>query len=103
MVTGVTGYVGGLLVPRLLEKGYRVRMLVRDPKRLVGRVWLPRVELVHGDIFSRAILDQAMHGVSAAFYFIHAMNSGTNYYEKEIESARNFAAVADNCGVEHII
>ena len=103
LVTGVTGYVGGLLVPRLLAKGYRVRMLVRDPRRLAGRVWLPQVELVHGDIFSRAILAQTMQGVSAAYYFIHAMNSGKNYYEKEIESARNFAAVADSCGVEHII
>jgi uncharacterized protein YbjT (DUF2867 family) len=103
LVTGVTGYVGGSLVPRLLEKGYRVRMLVRDPKRLAGRVWLPQVELVHGDIFSRSTLDQAMQGVSAAYYFIHAMISGKNYYEKEIESARNFAAVAEGSGVEHII
>jgi len=103
LVTGVTGYIGGSLVPCLLEKGYRVRMLVRDPRRLAGRVWLPQVELVHGDIFSRNILNQAMQGISAAYYFIHGMNSGQNYSEKEIESARQFASVADTSGVKHII
>ena len=40
LVTGATGYVGGRLVPRLLEAGYRVRCLVRDPARLQGRPWL---------------------------------------------------------------
>ena len=36
LVTGATGYVGGRLVPRLLEAGYRVRLLVRDRTRLAG-------------------------------------------------------------------
>jgi hypothetical protein len=31
LVTGATGYVGGRLVPRLLDAGHRVRCLVRDP------------------------------------------------------------------------
>ena len=66
--------------------------------------WLPQVEVVHGDILSRDILNQAMQGVSAAYYFIHNMSSGRNYFEKEIESARNFASAAScNCDVEHII
>ena len=36
LVTGATGHVGGRLVPRLLEAGYRARCLVRDPARLQG-------------------------------------------------------------------
>ena len=102
-MTGVTGYVGGCLVPRLLEKGYRVRMLVRDPRRLSGRAWLPQVEVVHGDILSPGVLERAMQEVCAAYYFIHNMISGRNYYEKEIESARNFASAASAGGLEHII
>ena len=39
LVTGATGYVGGRLVPELLEKGYRVRCLVRDAARLKGKGW----------------------------------------------------------------
>jgi uncharacterized protein YbjT (DUF2867 family) len=37
LVTGATGYIGGRLVPRLLEAGFRVRCLARDPARLQGR------------------------------------------------------------------
>ena len=37
LVTGVTGYIGGRLVPELLEAGYRVRVLARDARRLSGR------------------------------------------------------------------
>src|SRR4029450_1679184 len=50
LVTGATGYVGGRLVPRLLEAGYRVRCLIRDPSRTQGRAWVKRVELVQGDV-----------------------------------------------------
>ena len=49
LVTGVTGYVGGRLVPRLLAEGYRVRVLVRgQPERLRGRSWRDAVEVVVG-------------------------------------------------------
>jgi len=50
LVTGATGYIGGRLVPRLLDAGHRVRILVRDPARLEGRGWLDKVEVVTGDV-----------------------------------------------------
>jgi uncharacterized protein YbjT (DUF2867 family) len=103
LVTGATGYVGGNLAPRLLEKGYRVRMLARDPARLHGRSWWSQVEVVEGDIVSPDVVNQALQGVSKAYYLVHNMSSGTNYIEKEIESARNFASAAFAAGVEHII
>ena len=49
LVTGATGYIGGRLVPRLLEAGYRVRCLARDARRLEGRPWSEQVEVVEGD------------------------------------------------------
>ena len=50
LVTGSTGYVGGRLVPRLLEAGYAVRVLVRSPQRLEGVPWRQDVEVVQGDL-----------------------------------------------------
>ena len=38
-VAGATGYVGGRLVPMLLEDGYRVRALARSPAKIRGRPW----------------------------------------------------------------
>ena len=66
LVTGATGYIGGRLVPRLLQAGYRVRCLVRDPGRLQGRPWLDQVELVTGDVLHPETLPAAMDGVFAA-------------------------------------
>lgn len=60
LVTGATGYVGGRLVPRLLEAGHRVRVLARDPGRLAGRPWLARVEVVRGDVLDPATLPAAL-------------------------------------------
>ncbi|MEX0600296.1 MAG: NAD-dependent epimerase/dehydratase family protein, partial [Rhodothermales bacterium] len=36
LVTGATGYIGGRLIPCLLERGYGVRCFARDPDRLSG-------------------------------------------------------------------
>jgi uncharacterized protein YbjT (DUF2867 family) len=49
LVTGSTGYIGGQLVPHLLEAGYDIRCLVRDPARLQEHPWQSVVETVAGD------------------------------------------------------
>ena len=73
LVTGATGYVGGRLVPRLLEAGYSVRCLARDPERLKGRWWLTsppngkQVEVIKGDALDKESLVAAMQGVSVAY------------------------------------
>jgi uncharacterized protein YbjT (DUF2867 family) len=90
LVTGVTGYIGGRLVPWLLEAGYRVRVLARDPIRLQGRSWLDRVEIVQGDVLQPATLDPALEGIDAAYYLIHSMRGGENFHSRDIEGAQNF-------------
>ena len=76
LVTGATGYVGGRLVPRLLEAGYRVRCLVRDPQRLQDQGWYTRVEVVTGDALEASSLEAAFEGVHAAYYLMHGMQGG---------------------------
>ncbi len=103
LITGATGYVGGRLVPRLLEAGYRVRCLVRDPARLEGRSWLKQVEVVRGDALVKENLVEAMCGVSVAYYLIHGMQGGKTNAERDLQVARNFAAAADEANIERII
>lgn len=103
LVTGATGYVGGRLVPRLLEAGYRVRCLVRDPNRLQGRPWLKRVEVVSGDALVPAALAEAMRDVSVAYYLIHGKQGGQISAKRDLEVARNFAETAAEAGIERII
>ena len=103
LVTGATGYVGGRLVPRLLEAGYRVRCLVRDPNRLQGRPWLNRVEVVSGDALMEGTLTKAMQDVSVAYYLIHGRQGGKISAESDLAVARNFAEAAGEAGIERII
>src|SRR3989304_8504977 len=103
LVTGATGYVGGRLVPRLLEAGYRVRCFVRDPARLQGRPWLKRVEIVTGDALTEGTLTEAMQGVSVAYYLIHGKQGGEISADRDLTVARNFADAANEAGTERTI
>jgi len=103
LVTGATGYIGGRLVPRLLEAGYRVRVLARDPARLVGRSWFEQVEIVQGDVLKPETLPQAVAGVQAAYYLIHSMNGSDNFHQRDLTAARNFGDAAREAGIERII
>ena len=49
-VTGATGYVGGRLVPRLLQSGLAVRCVVRHAEKLENRPWRNEVEVVEADL-----------------------------------------------------
>src|ERR1700733_8410231 len=75
-LTGATGYIGGRLAPRLVEKGYGVRCLVRSSTKLHGRPWASKfgVEVVEGDVGDKVGLEQAMQGCTSAYYLVHSMH-----------------------------
>jgi uncharacterized protein YbjT (DUF2867 family) len=103
LVTGATGYVGGRLVPRLLQAGYRVRILSRDPKRLDGRSWRKQVEVQGGDALDKRSLVTAMEGVSIAYYSIHSIHFRKVDAIRDMDAASNFAEASEQAGVQRII
>ena len=103
LVTGVTGYIGGRLVPRLLDAGFRVRCMVRDASRLQGRAWRSRVEVVEGDVLRPDSLTEVMRGVSAAYYLVHSLGAGSDFSERDLRGARNFGSAAKSEGMQRII
>jgi len=105
-LTGASGYIGGRLVTRLLDSGYWVRCLVRNPRKLVSRPWAshPRVEIVAGNVEDTSALTGQMKGCGSAYYLIHSMlASGSAYAEKDRELASSFAAACHEAGVERIL
>ena len=103
LVTGATGYIGGRLAPALIENGYQVRCLVRDPSRLNGRSWSANADIVKGDVLSPETLGDAMQGVEVAYYLVHSMSDGKGFRERDLIAARNFSAAAQQAGVKRII
>lgn len=103
LITGSTGYIASRLIPRLLDSGYRVRCLAREPLRLEGRSWFRYVKVIQGDMMTPSTLRAAMDGVHTAYYLVHNMTYGRGYTALELEAARGFVSVAEEAGVEHII
>lgn len=105
-LTGATGYIGGRLAPRLLERGWRVRCLTRDSRKLDARPWRhdERVEIVQGDMSDPDSLAEQMRGCDAAYYLVHSMiASGGDYAERDRELAEHFVAAAAAAGVKRIV
>ncbi len=106
LVTGATGYIGGRLIPRLLESlpDVCVRALVRGGAgRLTGRPWREQIEIAPGDVLDPASLPAAMEGVDAAYYLIHSMGGTGEFSERDVTAAQNFSRAAAQAGVRRII
>jgi len=103
LVTGATGYIASRLIPRLLDSGYRVRALARDPLRLRPRTWFDRIDLIQADVTSPTSLAHVFDGVDTAYYLIHNMSRGHGYTSLELDAARNFAQAAERANLKHII
>ena len=103
LVTGATGYIGGRLVPRIVEEGYRVRVLVRSKNRVLSRSWSEEVEIVEGDVQDRETLAEALSGVDYAYYLIHSMGIGPRFHELDISLAREFGKATKKAGVKRIV
>jgi len=102
LVTGATGYIGGRLVPALLEAGHTVRCFARDPGRIEGR--FPGAELAKGDIFDEASLGDALRDCDVAYYLVHSMSDDRREFsQRDRKGARLFGNVAAAAGVGRII
>jgi uncharacterized protein YbjT (DUF2867 family) len=123
-VTGATGFVGGRLVPALLEAGHDVSVLTRDATRYDGP---SDVHVVEGDLLSSepfrlarvaesddgAAPDAgatgtlgellAALGVEAAYYLVHSMGTGDDFETRDRTAARRFTRGTSEGGVERVI
>ena len=103
LVTGATGYIGGRLVPRLLEAGFEVRCLTRDPAQLSLAPWRDRVEVVRADVLKPETLSDAVDGCDAAYYLIHSMGGSGDFADADRRGAENFRDAAAAAGLRRIV
>ncbi|MGW0790750.1 SDR family oxidoreductase [Streptomyces sp. NPDC002911] len=103
LVTGATGYIGGRLVPELLDAGHPVRCLARTPEKLRDYPWAGEVEVVKGDVADAESVRAAMADIDVAYYLVHALTSGHGFETTDREAARTFGEQARAAGIRRIV
>ncbi|KQY55998.1 NAD(P)-dependent oxidoreductase [Aeromicrobium sp. Root495] len=103
LVTGATGYIGGRLVPRLLESGHTVRVLVRDEAKTRAHAWSDDVEVSVGDATDADAVRAALEDVDVLYYLLHSIGTGDDFEKTERDMAQGFADAAHDAGVQRIV
>ena len=101
VVTGATGLQGGAVARRLLEDGWQVRGLTRNPAS--KRAQAPGAlgaEVVQGDMAEAASLRRAFEG---AYGIYSVQNPFIGGPEQEVRQGKNVAEVARDVGVELLV
>ncbi len=102
LLTGATGYVGGRLLPLLIDANHQVRCLTRreTTKNSLSR---EGVEVVVGSALDIGSLEQALVGIETAYYFIHSMGDTEDFEKTDRLAADNFAQACSNQKVKRIV
>ena len=103
LVTGATGYIGGQLVPVLLERGHPVRALARNPDKLNDAPWRARVEVARGDLGDPDSLTAAFTDVDVVYYLVHSMGTSSDFVAEEARAAQHVVTAAQQAGVKRIV
>ncbi|GAB1815634.1 DUF2867 domain-containing protein [Mycobacterium sp. MUNTM1] len=103
LVTGATGYIGGRLLPRLLDEGHRVRALARNPDKLAQVPWRQQAEVARGDLGDVDSLIAAFDGIDVVYYLVHSMGASKDFAAEEIRAARNVVTAARRAGVRRVV
>ena len=102
LVIGATGYLGGRLVPRLLDAGHRVRVLARSPDKLDDVPWRDRVEVLRGDVTDPASTAAALADQQVVYYLVHSLTR-RDFVRVDRAAARVVAAAARDAGARRIV
>lgn len=101
LVTGATGTQGGAVARELLERGYAVRALTRNPEQPAARGLVALgADVRQGDYDDPPSLDAAMEGVHGVFAVTDFWEHG---FEAEIRHGVNLVAAAETAGVQHFV
>lgn len=95
LVTGGAGYVGAMLVPELLDRGYHVKVLdlyIYGEHVLDAVKDNPNLEQIKGDIRDRSLLDRVVHGCDAVIHLACISNDPSVELDPELSRTINYDA-----------
>ena len=101
VVAGATGKQGGAVARSLLEGGFRVRALTRNPRKPEAQALADRgAEVVQGDMDERSSMERALEGAHGIFSVQNFWEAG---YDVEVRQGKTVADAAKAAGVEHFV
>jgi uncharacterized protein YbjT (DUF2867 family) len=101
VVAGATGKQGGAVAHSLLDRGYRVRALTRDPHKPQAQALADQsAEVVQGDMEDHSSIERALEGAYGVFSVQNFWESG---YDGEVRQGKTVADAAKAAGVEHFV
>ena len=104
LVTGATGFVGWHVTHKLLERGERVRALVRNRARLKE---LEEVEAVQGDLRDPESLARAVEGCGVVYHVAADYRLWTRdpkeMFRSNVEGTRHLLDACKRTGIERVV
>ena len=101
LVSGATGQQGGAVARSLLERGFGVRALTRNPDKPEAKELADLgAEVVSGDLEDRSSIERVLEGVQRVFSVQQFLESGV---EGEVRQGVQLADAAKTAGVEHYV
>lgn len=103
LLLGASGYIGGRLLPRLIQRGHDVRCLLRNPNKI------PPAEAKHttvfkGDVLKPETLPRAFADTDILFYLVHSMSGGKEDFEqRDRRAAQHVGDAARDAGIQRIV
>lgn len=105
VVTGGTGFIGGRLVEELVDKGYKVRCLVRDTSDVKMLKELG-VELIHGDLGDTESLKRLPKGGGVVFHLAALVSDWgrrEDFYRYNVDATRTLLEASLKSGVSRFV
>ncbi len=114
LLTGASGFLGAHTVHELLDRGHRVRALVRTPAKL-GTALAPigldsgddRIEVVAGDMTDAALVGEAAAGcdavIHAAAVYSFKRSDRDTMRRGNLEGTRTVLAAGRDAGARHLV
>jgi uncharacterized protein YbjT (DUF2867 family) len=101
LITGATGRQGGAVIRHMLNKGWKLRALTRNPNGSAARNLVAQgIEAIQGDLEDADSLVRAAHCVYGIYSVQDFWSVGA---KREVQQGKNLADAAKKTSVEHFV